>query len=216
MQKTDKTAQFQGQRWLVWGSSYAHGLDTRAKNTRWTDPFEIIRKNTILLPNIIPSKYQRTFLKWNLGHTLNFDPNIAIINYYSSWSMLKFTGCSHDFEVFNARSGDWMWDFRPCPLDSVPFRWRDKAFFIATRLDHSSVACYLPIQRGHVQWPQMTTNVHNIFQECPGRDLVDLEYDNKDCFRDVTEIVSWNDCRMFNGLYLHSIMFCFMLLYRLN
>lgn len=23
-----------------------------------------------------------------------------------------------------------MWDFRPCPLDSVPFRWRDKAFFI--------------------------------------------------------------------------------------
>ena len=213
MQKTDKTAQFQGQRWLVWGSSYAHGLDTRAKNTRWTDPFEIIRKNTILLPNIIPSKYQRTFLKWNLGHTLNFDPNIAIKNYYSSWSMLKFTGCSHDFEGFQRQERRLNVGLQTLPSGLSAFPVARQSIFHSHPV--RSQQCCMLFANPTGTCP-MTTNVHNIFQECPGRDLVDLEYDNKDCFRDVTEIVSWNDCRMFNGLYLHSIMFCFMLLYRLN
>ena len=70
-----------------------------------------------------------------------------------------------------------MWGFRPCPLDLVPFRWRAKAFFIVTRFDP-----VLHVARGDLIR------------------LIDLKWENRDCFRDVAEIVSWSDCKMFNSL----------------
>ena len=116
------------------------------------------------------------------------------IHSWVCWSSLDVPMIS--CEVFNARSGDWMWGFRPCPLDSVPFRWRGKAFFIATWLDHSGVACCLAKKKGGT-CSQMSTNVHNMYFRMSRKGFWLTHTRKGGCFRDVTEIVSWSDCICF-------------------